>query len=217
VKHQFDLDKLYHFLDSVQIALTLDQKRQFERFLDLLITWSHKQNLVSRNDLSTLVERHFLPSVFLCSHLPDRFDGKVIDIGSGAGFPGIIIKIIKPVLTVDLLDSSRKKALFLNEASDQLKLDLTIICQRSEVYQQTAPAQYRYIVSRAVASFDKLWRWSSDLLDNRGALYILKGGDFSQETKALGDKAKIRIIQPSQQWQDISDYMAGKCIVVLEK
>jgi 16S rRNA (guanine527-N7)-methyltransferase len=217
VKHPFSLEKLFSFLDSQSIVLSDQQLDQFRKYLVLLKTWSRKQNLVSKKDIFHLVERHFLPSTFLSFCLPDIIDGKLIDIGTGAGFPGIVLKILRPDISLTLLDSSHNKVLFLEEVCEQLALDCPIICQRCEEYNPQTSEGYHLAVSRAVARLDLLWKWSRHLIEDGGCLYAIKGGDYQQEIDELSvNNFKVKVITPDGEWLKASNYLNYKNILKLE-
>jgi 16S rRNA (guanine527-N7)-methyltransferase len=218
VKHPFDLDRFFSFLGSQSIDLSETQKDQLSAYLNLIKKRSVRQNLVSSNDIPHLVERHFLPSAFLFCCLPGDRTGKVIDIGSGAGFPGIILKILSPEISLTLLDSSYKKVLFLEEVCEQLDLDCTIINQRCEDYKPDDSACYKIIVSRAVARLNLLWKWSSGLITSDSQFFVLKGGDLKEEIDELSEyHLQSTIIAPGADWLAISDFLNHKYIVKMEK
>ena len=218
MKHPFSLEKYFSFLNTQSIILSDHQKDQFKAYQKLLKAWSGKQNLVSRADVFHLVERHFLPSALLSFSLPDIIKGKLIDIGTGAGFPGVILKILRPELSLTLLDSSRKKVLFLEEVREQLKLEFPILCQRAEEYRPKDEEKYYIVISRAVGSLDLLWRLSLHLIKFGGSLYALKGGDFQSEIDEIRSRLlKIDIISPDEAWLKVSNYLDHKYIIKLEK
>jgi len=216
VKHPFNLEKFFAFLNSQSILISEHQQDQLRIYLDLLILWSKKQNLVSKKDVFHLVERHFLPSTFLSFCLPDSIDGRLIDIGSGAGFPGVVLKILRPEISLTLLDSSHKKVLFLEEICDQLALDCPVICQRCEAYSPHTDEKYIIAISRAVARLDILRGWSGQLLKTGGDLYSIKGGDYQREIDELGDNnLKVEVITPGGEWLRTSNYLNHKYIIKL--
>jgi 16S rRNA (guanine527-N7)-methyltransferase len=218
VKHPFDLETLFSFLRSQSIDLSDYQKDQFHNYQQLIKMWSEKQNLVSKNDISHLAERHFLPSAFFTHCLPNRIKGKIIDVGAGAGFPGIVMKIIRPELSLTLLDSSHKKVLFLEEVCDQLDLNCPVVNQRCEEFKPQPSDCYHVIVARAVARIKLLWDWSGHLIEPGGHLYTFKGGDYQEEIEELSDNnLKSEVIVPNEDWLKISGYFNQKCIVKLEK
>jgi len=218
VKHPFSLEKLFSFFESQSIILSVQQQDQFKEYLSLIKSWSGKQNLVSRNDVFHLVERHFLPSAYLSLCLPEKIEGKIIDIGTGAGFPGVILKILRPEISLSLLDSSHKKVLFLGEVCDQLDLGCPIICQRCEEFAHQASDRYDILVSRAVARLNLLWKWSGHLICEGGHLYAFKGGDYQQELDDLAEyNLRSMVFMPDEEWLKASDYLQNKYIVKLEK
>jgi 16S rRNA (guanine527-N7)-methyltransferase len=218
VKHPFDLEMLFSFLRSQSIDLSGHQKDQFKNYQKLIKMWSEKQNLISKNDISHLVERHFLPSAFFSRCLPNILKGKIIDVGTGAGFPGVIMKIIQPEISLTLLDSSRKKVLFLEEVCDQLNLDCPVVNLRCEEFRPPLSDCYHNIISRAVARLKLLWEWSGHLIVPGGHLYTFKGGDYQEEIEELvDDDLNHEVIVPDKDWLEASGYLNQKCIVKLEK
>jgi 16S rRNA (guanine527-N7)-methyltransferase len=111
----------------------------------LLERWSKKINLTSIEAGRELVIRHYCESLFFAARLPDADAGSIADIGSGAGFPGVPIAILKPDSPVTLIESNRRKAVFLREATRGLK-NVNVISDRAE----NLSASYSFLVSRAV-------------------------------------------------------------------
>jgi 16S rRNA (guanine527-N7)-methyltransferase len=217
VKHPFDLNRLFSFLQSQSLDLSDYQKDQLKNYQQLIVRWSEKQNLVSKNDVFHLIERHFLPSALFLKCLPEVFAGKIVDVGSGAGFPGVIIKIIRPEISMTLLDSSHKKVLFLEEVCDHLSLDCPVVNQRCEEFRPLASDRYDIVVSRAVARLKRLWGLSSHLLLPGGLLYTVKGENYQEEIDELSAvNLKSDIIAPDENWHRASDYLNQKYIVKLE-
>jgi 16S rRNA (guanine527-N7)-methyltransferase len=217
VKHPFSLQRFFLFLSSQSIDISDKQKDQFNKFHQLIKTRAKIQNLVSKNDLWYLVERHFLTSALLVTCLPGKIKGKMIDIGTGAGFPGIILKILKPEISLSLLDSSRKKVLFLEEACEQLGLNCPIINQRCEEYFPPTSERYTVVISRAVARLNILWKWCEHLMVSHGNLYAFKGGEYKKELAELHPYTlKSEIIVPDKKWLEISEYLKQKFIIKLE-
>ena len=218
MKHHLGLDDLYRFLASQHRKLPADQRDRMHAYLDLILHWSVKQNLVSGHDLPHLVERHFLPSLFLDACLPENLTGDLMDLGSGAGFPGVLIAIMRPELPVTLLDASRKKTLFLEEVCDQLTLNCRVVCERCEIYAQKTDQKYQTIVARAVARTDKLLIWTR-LLQGRGnVLYAMKGGDEKGEAaESAYSGGSYSIFRPGADWTVFSGFMRHKYILRVER
>lgn len=115
----------------------------FDHF-ELLSRWNARLNLTAIRDELEMVERHYCESIFLALHVP-RETRTVLDIGSGAGFPGIPLAVVRPDLKVGLVESHKRKAVFLKEATRNLR-NVEVICARAEDIDRTADA----VVSRAV-------------------------------------------------------------------
>jgi 16S rRNA (guanine527-N7)-methyltransferase len=218
VKHRKDLEGLYRFLSSVEIVADEKQREQFWLYLELLEKWSSKQNLVSKNDVPHLVERHFVPSLYLSTCLPKKIKGPIMDLGSGAGFPGVLIKIIRPDIQITLLDSSRKKTLFLQEVCEQLGLDVDIVCGRCEDYWGEWQEKYQIVIARAVARLKVLLGLATPLLVNGGRLFTIKGLDFEEEVKEIEDyRRQIEIYKPNAFWLDYVNYLQDKYVIDVER
>jgi 16S rRNA (guanine527-N7)-methyltransferase len=218
VKQSISLEQYFTFLEQQNIALSEKKRQQFGQFLDLLLFWARKQNLISRNDLRFIVERHFLPCSFLVTLLTDAENKKIIDIGSGAGFPGIVVAILMPENLLTLIDSSRKKYLFLQEVRDLLVLDTELVCQRVENFTDNQGSTFDFALNRAVASLAKLWSWSQVLLKPGGTMIAMKGGELHSEIDELGNVSQVlKVIDPHPDWIKKSDKMADKKYLKMEK
>jgi 16S rRNA (guanine527-N7)-methyltransferase len=114
----FDPVDAVNLLERGTRALSLDlspeQIEQFLVYLALLLKWNRKMNLTALRTPAEIISRHFLDSLLLLPHLPET--ARLLDIGSGAGFPGLPLKIVRPGLTIDLVEATAKKASFLKEA-----------------------------------------------------------------------------------------------------
>ncbi len=218
MKHPLNLNELYDFLESRNFSVTIKQKEHFYKYLDLLKIWTKKQNLVSQNDIPHIVERHYLPSLYLYSCLPEKIGGNTIDIGSGGGFPGIILKIMRPDMSMTLLDSSHKKVMFLQEVCDQLNLNCPIIGQRCEYYQYHTAGKFELFVSRGVASLDNLWCWTTEMMAENSKMFVLKGGNYQREVESMKfENVTVRACTPSLNWLNFSNYLKNKWVVILGK
>jgi 16S rRNA (guanine527-N7)-methyltransferase len=218
VKHPFDLERFFLFLSSQSIEISDKQKDQFYKFYQLIKMRGKIQNLVSKNDIWHVVERHFLTSALLVTCLPHNIKGKMIDVGTGAGFPGIVLKIIRPEISLSLLDSSRKKVLFLEETCEQLDLNCPIINQRCEEYVPPTSERFTIVISRAVTRLKVLWEWCEHLIISHGHLYVFKGGEYKKELGEMNPyNLKSEIIIPDKNWLESSEYLKQKFIIKLEK
>ncbi|NOY60900.1 MAG: 16S rRNA (guanine(527)-N(7))-methyltransferase RsmG [Calditrichaeota bacterium] len=176
-------------LDTLAIDFNLSQKQysQFSAFVELLEQWNKKTNLVSRGDVSKIVSKHIRESIAFSKADIILENICALDLGAGAGFPGVPLKIIVPSLKLTLLDSRKMKTLFLRQVVQELSFSGTdVICERAEDY-STFPDRQEFdvVFCRAVAKTEKLWLWSKDLLKDEGVLVAQKGGDVSDEMNQL--------------------------------
>ncbi len=181
---------LERIADQFSLSHTVTEK--FAIFIDLLEEWSKKMNLVSTSDVKKISEKHIADSLQFENFGLVPASGTLLDLGSGAGFPGLVLAILKPGLFVTLLDSQRKRALFLNEAISVLKVpNAKVVCERAEALHLDENERFDVITARAVASLEKLWSWSSELLKPRGVVVAQKGGNLDDEILALNRKFDV--------------------------
>jgi 16S rRNA (guanine(527)-N(7))-methyltransferase GidB len=164
-------------------SLTSQQAGLLESHFALLNRWNRTLNLTSIRDMKDAVTRHYGESLFLAAHLTEKCES-VADLGSGAGFPGIPLAILRPECAVTLIESHQRKAVFLKEATRHLG-NVRVLAKRAEAVQQT----FDWLVSRAVAPKEVL-RFVPELASNLALL--LSREDAS---KLLVD-SKLRFEEP---------------------
>ena len=159
--------------------LTERQKQQFAALDELYRTWNARINVISRKDIDALYEHHVLHSLGIAKAFPFIDGTKVMDLGTGGGFPGIPLAILTPGVHFHLVDSIGKKIRVCNEIIQALGLvNVTTEWTRVEKLQ----AKYDVIVSRAVAPIEELIRWSKPLSKR---LICLKGTNEIKEGKSI--------------------------------
>ena len=152
---------------------------QFEEYKNLLQEWSKKMNLTSITEDTEVYIKHFYDSLVLEKYLDKNLH--LADVGTGAGFPGVPLKIAREDLIVDLIEPTTKRCTFLTQVVNDLKLEnVNIINKRSEDLTDKL-AIYDAITSRAVASLNILLELSIPLLKVKGKMYALKGISFKEE------------------------------------
>lgn len=182
------------------LVLSQDQMAQFERYAGDLLYWNERVNLISRRDTEHIWLRHILHSVslFFTGQMPKS--GRIIDIGSGGGLPGIPLKIAHPKFDVTLLDSiARKVSTTRMIASHVSQQGLRAIRLRAEELVNDAKLKgpYDLVVSRATAPLVDLMKWSLPILRQSAPILTLKGGDLTEEIRQAQTKypgATITII-----------------------
>lgn len=145
------------------VTLRSEQVDALERHYELLVRWNRTLNLTSIDSEERIVERHYCESLFLASHLEPK-PLSIVDVGSGAGFPGIPVAVFRPDCAVTLIESHQRKAVFLREATRQSK-NITVLAQRAEVVLN----HYDFAVSRAVG-YDALFPVLKRLADSADLL-----------------------------------------------
>ncbi|MEM7331794.1 MAG: 16S rRNA (guanine(527)-N(7))-methyltransferase RsmG [Chloroflexota bacterium] len=181
-------------LDLIQshlnLSLTDVQVEQFTQYRSLLMSWNTKLNLTAVRTELGIESVHFVDSLTLAPQIR-AFDGQsLIDVGTGAGFPGIPLKIVFPSLQLTLVESIRKKANFLGEVVRELGLtDVTILAERAEVVGRDLKhrEQYDWVVARAVAELNILLEYLVPFCRPNGRILAMKGPETPNELAAASN------------------------------
>lgn len=176
-------DIMNEFCNNMNIEFNQNMYKKFILFMEELIKYNNKFNLTSIVNEDEIIKRHFLDSISLLNYNIDT-NSKVCDVGTGAGFPGIPLKILRSDLKVDLLESTTKKTMFLQHIIKELKLyNVNIINDRVEnvSHETLYREKYDYVISRAMARLNKLIELSFALVNINGKYIALKGNKFNEE------------------------------------
>ena len=175
------------FIEKCQkININLDEEklRKLDEYYQLLISENKKYNLTSITEEKDVYLKHFYDSLCIIKGI-DINNKYICDIGTGAGFPGMVLKIIFPEIKIDLLDSTLKKCQFLELVINKLNLkDINVINARAEEYSKTVREKYDIVTSRAVAPLKHLLEYSVPLLKINGYFVALKS-HLSEEIKGI--------------------------------
>ena len=174
------LDKV----NKLSIELNEKQVKQFIKFYEMLVEWNKVMNLTGITEYDEVVEKHFVDSLSIVNVVDMNDIHKVIDIGTGAGFPGIPLKIAFPHLEITLLDSLNKRIKFLNAVIDELGLDnIHTIHGRAEDFakQTDYREQFDLCVSRAVANLATLSEYCIPYVEMDGLFVPYKSGEIAEE------------------------------------
>lgn len=170
------------------IKLTDKQLNQLEQFYNLLIEWNEKINLTRITSKEEVYLKHFYDSLTISKVINLKNSKTLCDVGTGAGFPGIVLKIVYPNLKITLVDALQKRVNYLNTIIKELNLDgITAIHARGEDLKE----KYDVVTARAVANIEKLLKYTMHLVAPNGVFIAMKG-NISEE---LNDLTRKKISQ----------------------
>ena len=187
------MELLEQFLNKeIGAAQTADKLQLFTQYEENLLGWNEKINLVSRKTGS--IENHILNSIFFLKKYPLKGNEKIIDIGTGGGFPGIPLKILYPEIELTLLDSIQKKTMVLNDILANMALKAEVLTGRAEDLSKNPnyKAQFDVVISKAVSTLNNLYSWGHGFLNTQGKMICLKGGTLDSELSELSLKNKVK-------------------------
>ena len=185
-------DEFIKYLEELNIYPTQDQLNKLDKFYHLLISWNQKINLTRITDEKDVYLKHFYDSLTITKEIDLSKVNTLCDVGTGAGFPGIVLKIMYPNLKVTLIDSLLKRVNYLNEIIKELELtNIKAIHTRGEDYKD----KFDVVTSRAVANIEKLVTFTMHLVDKDGVFIAMKGNIDNELTisveKNISKKYKI--------------------------
>jgi 16S rRNA (guanine527-N7)-methyltransferase len=194
------IDLLMSGAQELGIDMDHQQASQFGLYAQILQKWNEKINLTAITDPVEIAVKHFLDSVAPSACIPQQ--GTLLDIGTGGGFPGVPLKILRPQQSMVLIDGVRKKINFVKQVLRELHLDnIKAIQARAEdlIRDNSKTRQFDIIVSRALADVDVLIRLAAPLLKSEGRLVVYKG------SRTAAFNAKIEGLQYNGASLDCSD------------
>lgn len=187
-------EEFIKYTKELGIELTKEQLNQLDKFYKLLIEWNNKINLTRIVGEEEVYLKHFYDSLTIAKVLDLKEKKTLCDVGTGAGFPGVVLKIVYPNLKVTLVDSLLKRVNYLNEIIKELELtDIEAIHVRGENFR----GNFDVVTSRAVANIEKLIKYTMHLIDNNGVFIALKGNIDNELIDSVKQKIekKYKIIK----------------------
>lgn len=176
---------LQNYIKDYKITLTENQYEQFQKYFELLAEWNEKMNLTAITDESGVALKHFADSLSLLNFVDIPQNSTLADVGTGAGFPGVVLKIARPDIKLTLIDSLNKRLVFLGEVCAQLGIEAELIHIRAEdgARDEKLRESFDFAVSRAVARMNVLSEYCLPYVKVGGAFCAMKGAQANEEFK----------------------------------
>lgn len=185
-----DKTEFIEALKNLNIQLTDRQLEQLNKYYQLLVEWNKFMNLTGITEEKEVYLKHFYDSLTIARIIDLKKERTLCDIGSGAGFPGMVLKIVYPDLKITLVDSLQKRITFLNEVVKQLDLkDIELVHDRAEDFAKNNREKYDVVTARAVAPINILIEYCLPLV-RVGKYFIPMKGNISREINLLDNSLK---------------------------
>jgi 16S rRNA (guanine527-N7)-methyltransferase len=199
--------ELEHGISALGLEIGVEKQNKLIDYLSLLQKWNKVYNLTAIRDAEQMVSHHLLDSLSVLKHL---WPGKWLDVGCGAGLPGLVLAIVRPEWQFTLIDSNSKKTSFVQQATIELELhNVKVHCARVEEMQ--ANEKFDGIISRAFAETSDFVRVTRHLLAKNGRWAAMKGAPDEELQRLSGDVEVERIIP-----LNVSGLNAARCLVILK-
>ena len=187
----FNIEKIAPLCAEFGVEITPEIAQKLNMYGNLLVEWNEKINLTAITDPDGVLYKHFYDCILFFKNVDIEKDAKVIDVGTGAGFPGLVLKIVRPDLEVTLLDSLNKRIIFLNDVIEKLSLTgIIAVHYRAEEGGRNADFREKYDIAcaRAVAAMPVLLEYCVPFVKVGGCFVSMKGPSANDEV-ALCDNA----------------------------
>lgn len=190
----FNIEKIVPLCADFGVELDSGKINNLNRYGYLLLEWNKKINLTAITEPNEVLYKHFYDCILFLKHCPMKEGASLIDVGTGAGFPGMVLKIVRPDINVTLLDSLNKRLVFLNEVINELGLErIETVHMRAEEAGKSKSFRESYDIAtaRAVASLPVLLEYCSPLVKKDGTFLAMKGPSAKEELSFCGNAINI--------------------------
>ena len=181
-------DTLTTVTDGFKTKLDDEMRQRFEIYFKLLVEWNEKMNLTAITDEHGVAVKHFADSLTLYNFVDVKKNASIIDVGTGAGFPGVVLKIARPDIKLTLLDSLNKRLTFLNTVLNDTGLDSELVHSRAE---EGGKNKFDIAVSRAVARLNVLCEYCLPYVKVGGLFVAMKGPNADEELDGAKNALKL--------------------------
>ena len=213
------IEKMQEKSKDLGVRFLVEQAEQFFDYMNLLIEWNEKMNLTAITDPEEIILKHFIDSITILKDIEDG--SKVVDVGTGAGFPGIPLSIMNPTLKITLVDSLNKRLIFLQEVVNKLGLkNIEIVHARAEEFGQNKKYRETFDIatSRAVANLSTLSEYLIPLVKVGGKVISMKAAEAQEEI----NEAKKAIEVLGGEIEKIDEFNLpqsdiGRTVVIIKK
>lgn len=215
----FPIEKILTETEKFGITLTEKQITNLNTYANLLVSWNEKMNLTAITEPEEVVWKHFYDCMLFFKYVNVPRNAKIIDVGTGAGFPGMVLKIVREDIELTLLDGLNKRLVFLKEVLDSLGLSANVVHLRAEEGGKKVELreQYDFAVARAVANMNLLSEYCLPYVKKGGSFVALKGPTGNEEA----NNAKKAISILGGEISEVIDFsyekLGGRSIVKVEK
>lgn len=174
---------LLNICKSVGVDITSEQCDKFQIYYEMLLDYNSRINLTSITESDKIIEKHFLDSILILKYIEINDGDKLADVGTGAGFPGIPLKIMRPDIDLTLMDSLNKRIVFLEDLCDNIGIDVDAVHIRAEQAGQDPVFRRSFdiVTARAVAKMSVLSEYCIPLLKEKGVFLAMKGPSVEEE------------------------------------
>lgn len=189
----FPIEKILPACKEIGVDLNDEQIKNLNTYANLLVSWNEKMNLTAITEPIDVVWKHFYDCILFFKNISVKEGASIIDVGTGAGFPGVVLKIVREDINLTLLDGLNKRLVFLDEVLKQLDLTAKIVHLRAEEGAKKVEyrEQYDFAVARAVANMNTLSEYCIPYVKKGGFFVALKGPTGSIEAKEAKGAVKL--------------------------